>query len=404
LFGNSSFETINGGTGSGDVNEAYSISLMEGLKSAGYSINNELQKLYGAHIQKAKEKRPQTQAFMSPAPIAELPVDAAMANKMAAATDAALITIGRNSGEFFDRRVEGDFNLTAAEIALIRDVSSAFHSKGKKAIVVLNIGGVVETESWRNLPDGILLAWQAGQECGHSIADVISGKVNPSGRLATTFPVRYGDVPSSRSFPGNPIEKAKTGSHASGQADGLSLFKNPTPSRITYEEGIYVGYRYYETAGVKPAYEFGYGMSYTSFEYGRPSLSSQKFSGELAVTLDVKNIGKLAGKEVVQLYITAPAHKQDKPAIELKAFAKSRLLSPGESQTLKFILKPRQLSSFNPVSSSWIAEAGKYDVRIGASSRDIRQTASFTLDNDLMVKKESVALAPKAKINELRPR
>jgi beta-glucosidase len=402
LFGASSYETINGGTGSGDVNEAYSISLVEGLKSARYSINDELQKLYGGHIRSAKAKRPKPQTFMPSVPIAEMSVSAAMANKMASIADAALITIGRNSGEFFDRKVERDFNLTPAEIEMIRGVSSAFHSKGKKAIVVLNIGGVVETESWRNLPDGILLAWQAGQECGNSIADVISGKVNPSGRLATTFPVRYSDAPSSRNFPGTPIEKAQSRPGTSGQEDGLSLFNNPTPSRITYEEGIYVGYRYYETVGVKPAYEFGYGMSYTSFEYGRLSLSSPQFSGELAVTLDVKNVGKLAGKEVVQLYIAAPASKQDKPAIELKAFAKTRLLNPGESQTLKFILKPRQLSSFNRAFSSWIAEAGRYDVRVGASSRDIRQTASFALDNELMVKKESVALVPKVKINELR--
>jgi beta-glucosidase len=251
------------------------------------------------------------------------------------------------------------------------------------------------------LPDGILLAWQAGQESGNSIADVISGKVNPSGKLASTFPARYEDVPSSRNFPGVVIDAAPA-KVESVQADGMSAFRNPKASRITYEEGIYIGYRYYESFGVKPVYEFGYGLSYASFDYGKLSLSSQNFTGEITATLDVKNTGKVAGKETVQVYITAPSRKLDKPAMELKAFTKTRLLNPGESQTLTFVLKPRQLSSFDPVASSWIAEAGKYEVRVGASSRDIRQAASFSLDSDLVVKKESVGLVPKTKINELK--
>lgn len=339
---------------------------------------------------------------MPQAPIPEMPVSASLANKLAATADVALISIGRNSGEFFDRQVEGDFDLTGAEKELIKNISKAFHSKGKKAIVVLNIGGVIETDSWRNFPDGILLAWQGGQECGNAIADVVSGKINPSGRLASTFPIRYQDVPSSKNFPGAVIDAAQAQGSVSPQEDGLSAFRNPKPSRITYEEGIYIGYRYYETAGVKPAYEFGYGLSYTAFEYGKPVLSSPQFSGELSVSLDVKNAGKYAGKEIVQLYIAAPAQKLDKPSIELKAFGKTRLLNPSESQTLTFVIKPRQLSSFDTASSSWIVETGKYEVRIGASSKDIRQTASFTLDNEMIVKKESAALVLKAKINELQ--
>jgi len=328
-------------------------------------------------------------------------VEPSLVTGIASDSDAALITIGRNSGEFFDRKVEGDFNLTQAETNLIKTVSSAFHARGKKAIVVLNIGGVIETASWKGWPDGILLTWQAGQESGNSIADVIGGKINPSGKLASTFPVRYENVPSSKNFPGTVIDAAQAKAE-SQQTDGMNAFRNPKPSRITYEEGIYIGYRYYETYGVKPVYEFGYGLSYTSFEYGKLSLSSQKFSGEVSVTLDVKNAGKVAGKEIVQLYIAAPAQKLDKPAVELKAFAKTRLLSPGESQTLTFVLKPRQLASFDPVIASWIAEAGKYEVRVGASSKDIRQMASFLLDSDVMVKKESVALVPKTKFKELK--
>jgi beta-glucosidase len=400
-FGNASYDTITGGTGSGDVNEGYNVSLVQGLINAGYSVDEGLRRLYGGYLQKAKEQRPQAQEFMPQTPIAEMSISPAQVAMLAEAMDVALITIGRRSGEFFDRKVDGDFNLAAKETDLIKVVTNAFRARGKSAIVVLNIGGVIETESWRKVPDAILLAWQAGQEGGNAIADVISGKVNPSGKLASTFPIRYEHVPSSRNFPGV-VVAAGNGSSTPELTDGLSAFFNPKPSRITYEEGIYVGYRYYETFGIKPAYEFGYGLSYTSFEYGKLSLNSQTFSGEITATLNVKNAGKTAGKEIVELYLSSPSLKLDKPALELRAFAKTHLLNPGESQTLSFVLKPRQLASFDPANSAWIAEAGKYEVKAGASSKDIRQSASFMLENDLMVKKESSALHPNTMINELK--
>jgi beta-glucosidase len=170
-----------------------------------------------------------------------------------------------------------------------------------------------------------------------------------------------------------------------------------------YEEGIYVGYRYYESFKVTPAYEFGYGLSYTAFEYSNLSLSSQKFSEKIIVTIRVRNSGKVAGKEVVQMYLSAPENKLDKPSVELKGFAKTRLLKPGESQVVQFEIISRNLASFDPASSAWIAESGKYEVKIGASSKDIRQTASFMLDKELLVKKESSALVPKVAIHELKP-
>jgi beta-glucosidase len=401
-FGNTSYKTITGGTGSGDVNEAYSVSLVDGLKGAGYTLNAVLLKSYDEYLRVSEEERPKARPFMPLIPVPEMPFKLALATAVASESDIALITIGRNSGEFFDRKVESDFNLTPAETDLIKAVCSAFHSKGKKAIVVLNIGGVIETASWRQFPDAILLAWQAGQESGNSIADVISGKVNPSGKLASSFPARYEDVPSAKNFPGKVIDAAAAGQDVSPEQDGMKLFDNPKSSRIVYEEGIYVGYRYYETFDIKPVYEFGYGLSYTSFEYGSLALSSKSFSGKITATLEVKNSGKTAGREVVQLYITAPAKKLDKPAVELKAFAKTKLLNPGEAQTLSFVLKPRQLASFDSGSSSWVAEAGEYQVKAGASSRDIRQTASFTLPGDLMVKKESAALVANPAINELK--
>jgi beta-glucosidase len=397
-FGNTSYDIITGGTGSGHVNEAYSVSLVEGLRNAGYSVHEGLQTLYESYLKIIKEGRPrQTRGFAAgPRAITEMCVNKDLVDGVAGQADAAVITIGRNSGEGRDRtNEEGDFKLTSSERELIKLVSSSFQAKGKKAIVVLNIGGVIEVASWRDEPDAILLAWQAGQETGNSIADILSGKINPSGKLATTFPVVYEDVPSAKNFPGKVIEPETPGQDQRGG------FGRSRPSAVTYEEGIYVGYRYYETFGVKPAYEFGYGLSYTNFTYANLRLSSAAFAGKLTATVEAKNSGNVAGKDIVELYLAAPIRKFDKPALELKGFAKTKQLAPDESQTLTFILDVRSLASFDEAGSSWVAEAGKYDVKIGASSRDIRQTASFMLGKNVTVKKESLALVPKEKINEL---
>jgi Beta-glucosidase-related glycosidases len=401
-FGNTSYEMITGGTGSGKVNNAYSVSLIEGLQNSGYILNEDLHSLYASYLKLTKAGRPQTRRFMAmmgSKQIEEMNLNQDIINGMANVSDAAIITIGRNSGEGSDRtNVKGDFQLTDTEQLLIKNVSTAFKAKGKKMIVLLNIGGVIETASWRDLPDAILLAWQAGQETGNSVADILNGKVNPSGKIATTFPVSYDDVPSAKTFPGKELTSEK-----SDDQSPLSSFRRVKPAVVTYNEGIYVGYRYYETFKVKPAYEFGYGLSYTNFTYSNLKLSSPKFAGTITVTVDVKNSGSVAGKEVAELYLSAPAIKLDKPSLELKGFAKTRLLKPGESQTLTFTIDSRRLSSFDPAISSWIAEAGNYQVSIGASSKDIRQKASFSLAKDLTVKKESVSLLPKEKVNELKP-
>ncbi len=397
-FGKTSLEIITGGTGSGDVNEAYSISLTDGLKGAGYIVHQGLFDMYSSYLEKEKAKQPPTAPFMPVPPIAEMKIDAKLADKMATEADAALITIGRNSGEFFDRSVE-DFNLTMDEAEMIRIVCEAFMAAGKKTIIVLNTGGVIETASWKELPDAILLAWQAGQETGNSIADVLSGKVNPSGKLTTTFPMVYTDVPSSKSFPGVVTEMADP------QRTGKSLlesFMSPPASKIVYEDGIYIGYRYYNTFEVPVSYEFGYGLSYTSFEYSNLVLSSDKFRNRLTVSIDVKNTGEVAGREVVQLYLSAPSGGLDKPSSELKGFGKTGGLAPGEVQTLTFDLTPRSLASFDPSLSAWIAAAGEYTVKAGASSRDIRQSGTFSLAKSIKVKEESRALIPTETINELK--
>jgi beta-glucosidase len=334
---------------------------------------------------------------MGSRPIDELIVNKDIIIGMANTCDAAIITIGRNAGEGADRKSsKGDFLLSDTERQLVNDVSAAFKAKNKKTIVILNVGGVVETASWKDLPDAILLAWQGGQETGNSIADILTGKVNPSGKLATTFPVSYEDVPSSKTFPGKELEAPKAPA-------GVMGFGRSVPAEVTYEDGIYVGYRYFETFKVKPSYEFGFGLSYTNFTYSNIKLSSAKFSGSITVTVDVKNSGSVAGKEVAELYLTAPASKLDKPTLELKGFAKTKLLQPGESQTLSFVIDSHKLASFDPSRSSWIADAGKYDVKVGASIDNIKLTSSFSLGKEIVVKKESASLIPKEKISELTP-
>lgn len=294
--------------------------------------------------------------------------------------DVAVFTLSRNSGEGADRTVNDNFNLTENEQSIIKTLAQSFHQKGKKFIVILNIGGVIETASWCNQADAVLLVWQPGIESGNAVTDVISGNVNPSGKLAITFPVNYADVPSSKNFPGLPIEN---------------------PVQVKYEEGIYVGYRYYSSFGVKPAYPFGYGLSYTQFGYNNLKLSSDRFDKKIVATVEVKNTGKVAGKEVVQLYLSAPSKSLEKPSIELKGFAKSALLKPGESQTLTFTIDSHSLASFNTEVSAWVADEGIYTVNIGASADDIKLKKSFTLGNTLEVERVHKALVPQIKIDEL---
>ena len=403
-FGNTSYEIITGGTGSGDVNEAYSVALVEGLQNAGLSVDENLKILYEAYLKAAKAGRQRSRGFMmGSVPIAELSINSDIINSIVNLTDAAIITIGRNSGEGYDRKDgEGDFLLSPVEKELINSVTSAFHSKGKKTIVILNVGGVIETASWKEIPDAILLAWQAGQETGNSIADILVGKVNPSGKLATTFPVNYKDVSSASNFPGKVI--GQTQPKADKEPDMAVSFMRPQPAEVTYEEGIYVGYRYFTTFNDPVSYEFGYGLSYSAFEYSNLKLSSTKFGNKLTATVEVRNTGRSEGKEVVQLYLTAPGKKLDKPAMELRGFKKSKLLKPGESQVLSFDISKEDLASFDPVLSAWTAEKGLYTVKAGASSKNLHQTATFNLGNDIIVKKESPALLLKDKINELKPK
>ena len=368
VFGTTSYDFIAGGTGSGNVNRAYTVSLLEGLRNAGYAIDAELEKTYTKYIKEETERlNPKSDdpmaMFMPKIRAGEFVPSAGLLDKMVRANDVAIITLGRNSGEFFDRKV-ADFTLTEQESGMIEAVCAAFHEAGKKGVVILNIGGVIETASWKNLPDAVLLAWQAGQEGGNSVADVLKGVANPSGKLTMTFPVRYEDHASSRNFP---IDMA------------FGMFgkdKDAEPQRnvdyTEYEEGIYVGYRWFDKQGLEVSYPFGYGLSYTRFEWSEASVKPSR--GETAVSVKVTNTGKIPGKDVVELYVAAPQGELDKPVKELKAYAKTRELQPGESQLVTLKVKNSELASYDESASAWVTDAGHYDFMLGSSSRDIRAT------------------------------
>ncbi|MBL0355709.1 MAG: glycoside hydrolase family 3 C-terminal domain-containing protein [Chitinophagaceae bacterium] len=395
-FGITSYDFVSGGTGSGDVNEEYTVSLVQGLANAGYKLDEGLTSQYQNYVTAEKARQPKKnffEEFMNPTPRITEMETAGLIEEKAKAADIALITIGRNAGEGSDRKVENDFNLKAEEIKLIENVSNAFHAEKKKVVLIINAGGVIETASWRDKVDAILLAYQPGLEAGNAVADILTGKVNPSGKLATTFPVKYDDEVSAKNFPGKEFPEQAT----------KGMFGMPQiPAEVVYEEGIYVGYRYYNTFNVQPAYEFGFGLSYTSFGYSNLKLSSADFKGNINATVDITNTGKAAGKEAVQLYLSAPGTKLAKPQEELKAFAKTGLLKPGQKQTIRFVINAKDLASFDTESSSWVADAGKYTVKAGASSSDIKQSASFTLAKSLVVEKCHKVLAPKMEISEIK--
>ncbi|MBL4559373.1 MAG: glycoside hydrolase family 3 C-terminal domain-containing protein [Labilibaculum sp.] len=382
LFGCASYDTYSGGTGSGEVYSKYKVTIAEGLKNQGFENDQKLESVYLTHIEQDKIDFPRPKKTLGKVRMTpEKEFSMVDIEKAAIDNDFAIITIGRVAGEGKDVEIEEGFNLNELEKKQIKSISEVFHAKGKKLIVIINSGNTIETASWRDYADAILLPWMAGQESGNAIADVLTGSVNPSGKLTVTFPIKYEDVSSSNNFPGIPERR---------------------PKEVTYEEGIYVGYRYFNTFNVKPAYEFGYGLSYTRFEYSRLKLSSSKFDNELKVEVTVKNTGKVAGKEIVQLYLSAPAKNIDKPSAELKGFVKTVLLKPGESQTLTMTLRSEQLASFITVRSAWIAEAGDYQVNIGASSEDIKLSKSFTLNNELEVEKVNKVFVPQVQINELK--
>ena len=400
LFGENSYDFLSGGTGSGCVHPPYVVDMLEGLKNAGIKSSETLTDIYRKYIEFARVK---FQAERHPAKwyqneyfgqqkYPEIGLDPICVNKEVNGADAAIITIGRQAGEGVDRDINTEFNLNAEERALITNVCNAFHAAGKPVIVIINSGSVIETASWSGYPDAILCAWQPGMEGGNSIADLLTGKVNPSGKLTMTWPIAATDHASTKNFP--------------GQIDDYSLQqmignKTPIPGHAytNHEEDIYIGYRYFDTFGRDVAYPFGFGLSYTTFAFSKPVVKA-KGKDAVEVSITVKNTGSVSGKEVAQVYVKAPKGNLEKPAQELKAFAKSRELKPGESEVLTMTIPVRMLASFDEANSQWLTEAGTYTFCIGNSSRNIAATATLKLGE--YTEKTTNALAPQHKLNLLK--
>ena len=405
LYGITSYDFIAGGTGSGNVNHAYVVSLLDGMKNGGYTVSEELKTAYESYIADAKKKAeaaleeqakkdPKNAMLVKflPQPLpAEKLFSADELTKQAEASDIAVITLGRLSGEFLDRKV-ADFNLSDSERQLLQQVCDVYHKANKQVVVLLNIGGVIETASWKDMPDAILCAWQAGQEGGNSVVDVLSGKQSPSGKFTMTWPVKFTDAYSSKNFP---IDEDP-------RIDMLNQGKKGNVRNVDYteyEEDIYVGYRYFDSFDVPVSYPFGYGMSYTTFEYSDAKCAAE--GDAIAVNVTVKNTGNREGKEVVELYVSAPDNKAaNKPAKELKAFAKTKNLKPGESETLTLKVNTADLASFDEAASAWVVAEGEYQFLVAASAQDIKATlpakvkAQQTKANDV--------LKPQTKMNLLK--
>ena len=405
LYGCTSYDFIAGGTGSGNVNHAYVVSLVDGLKNGGYIISEELKNAYETYIadckkkaeaelaEKAKKdpKNAMLMRFLPGTLPAEKQFTADELTAQAAQADVAVITIGRISGEFLDRKV-ADFNLNDSEKKLIQQVCDTYHKVGKQVVVLLNIGGVIETATWKELPDAILCAWQAGQEGGNSVVDVLSGKQSPSGKFTMSWPVKFTDAYSSKNFP---IDEDP-------RIDMMNQGKKGNVRNVDYtdyEEDIYVGYRYFDSFDVPVSYPFGYGLSYTTFEYSDAKIAEKDGAYEVAV--NVKNIGKYEGKEVVELYVSAPNNKAaNKPVKELKAFAKTKSLKPGESETVTLKVDVSDLASFDEEASAWVVEKGEYEFIVAASAQDTKARLKAAVKAQQA--KTNDVLKPQVKINVLK--
>ena len=398
LFGVNSYDFMSGGLGSGAVNVGYSVDMVTGLKNIGVATTPQLTEIYQNYVKYAKaklkaDKNPMMWFLDQGQPkLDEIEItERCVANEEPKA-DAAIITIGRQAGEGMDRQINGEFNLTKTEQDMIFRVSDAFHAKGKKVIVIINSGSVMETASWRDRVDAILVAWQPGIEGGNSVADILTGKVNPSGKLTMTWPIAAVDHPSTANF------AKEYDMYTYKNMEGWGKGNIPGVDFSNHEEDIYVGYRYFDTFKKDVAYPFGFGLSYTTFEMGKPSVKANGKNIEVSVT--VKNTGKVAGKQVAQVYVTAPKGAYEKPAKELKAFGKTRELKPGESQTLKMTLEKRDLASFDEANSQWKVDAGNYLFQVGTDVESIKGTATLKVAE--YTEKTSSACAPNVQLNYLK--
>jgi beta-glucosidase len=406
LFGCTSYDWISGGSGFGGTSVGhYTVSIIEGMRSAGYEVYKPLIATYTKHLA-AEEKRlfPNGRppfSLMPPARADEKQFTTEELNAAIEGSDVAIISLGRKSGEAADRS-ESDFYLKEGEAQLIKAVSEAYHAKGKQVVVLLDICSPIDVASWQDQVDALVCTWQGGQESGFSVADVLSGKVNPSGKLPMTFQIKYGDAYADKNFPANVDDKTLGAMFMWGYNKDQAPKERQPQANIdytNYEEDIYVGYRYFDSFGKPVAYPFGFGLSYTTFAYENMSVSEA--NGVYTVKIDVKNTGKCAGRNVVELFVAAPNSKKlNKPEKELRNYAKTKCLKPGETETVAMQVKTEDLASFNEKASAWKTDAGLYTFMICSSASDVE--AQATAKVKAWTKKVHNVMQPNVKLNLLK--
>ena len=378
LFGVGSYDFIAGGRGSGDVNKAYVVDMHEGMISNGIVLDKKLDDYYMAYMERERkriapldEHRRWTHYTLRPNEIRD---PRQLVEGSAERADMAVITFSRNSAEGFERHVNRDFNLRIDETALLNEVSRQFRSAGKKVVVVLNVCGPVEVASWRDKVDAILVCWMPGQEGGNSVADVLLGKVSPSGHLPMSFPMCYADVPS-QNFP---VDVPETGLNQSFEnySTKYKYYDQPNVDYTNYTEDIFIGYRHFATRGVEVAYPFGHGLTYTDFELSGMKVKHGK-DGKIAVTCKVTNTGSRAAKQVVQLYSTALYPDHERPLLELRGYSKTPTLQPGQSCNVDIAITVDDLAIFIEEESAWKTVAGDYRLSLGFSSGDLRANSEL---------------------------
>lgn len=382
LFGVTSYDFIAGGTGSGNVNRPYVVDLMSGLSNVGFRLEPELDAFYKDYM-KAEALRCEringnNKWFIDRERSIEV-IPGELIAKAAANADDAVITIGRVFGEGKDRDYYHSYLLSDREKELISKVSDCFHEAGKKVTVILNVGGLVEMTSWQDKVDAIVLCWQPGQEGGNTVASVLCGEVNPSGHLPATISTEYALEPTAKNFPQVYADKPFNYSYYRQLLDRkLPLHTVRNIDYTEYEEGIYVGYRYFNTFAPKAvAYPFGFGLSYTTFDFNDMKVVSAGDGWDVTVT--VTNSGKVRGKDVVQLYVRAPKGKLDKPERELKGFAKTPEIAPGESCEVTIHISASSLALYDEQTSRWVVEPGKYVFMASKDASDCSQKKSVNV-------------------------
>lgn len=379
LFGRIQSNYIKSGTGSGGlVNVTYQVGIPEGLKMAGLILNQELQQVY---VDWEREHPFDKGNGWASEPWAqeEMPLTDEVVKNAVNTSDVAIVVLGRTAGEDKDNSAEeGSYLLTRTEQDMLKKVTTHF----KKVIVVLNVGNIIDMK-WvsKYQPQAVLYAWQGGQEGGNSIADVIVGNVSPSGKLSDTIAYDITDYPSTENFG--------------------DLKKN------FYCEDVYVGYRYFNTfAKDKVLYPFGFGLTYTDFEYNNCSLTVKDET--ITVKMNVKNVGEFAGKDVVQIYCSAPQGKLGKPERVLAAYKKTRLLATGESENVKVSFKFSDIASFDDMGvtgnrSCFVLEKGVYKVFASTDCMSDYFQASFEIAEDIVIEKCTKAMSPVESFERIKP-